>query len=629
MALTITFDGTGIVAYADGRASDTGGGSWGELGGGTVADNPDVYIYGSQSIASKYASKNGYTYYTDNGTINYPTTSDLMYVLVNIQSNGAFLTYNDAAGTYNGSFNVVAGQDTNNLRHWNVASKGASNGWTGGWKCFVVDPTITTGTETDGTPTNTAIDVYGVWIDTDVSVRAESIFQSMIIAAKGAIVTGTPTITGGGFDELAVWCTDYTNRAFGLIEIRGTTYFQKGGITVGDGTTSTTFEVDGNVVECEESSFYNGTTWVTSYPSDANYIVTTANASLDFVNVTYSGYTDNKLQIDISLGNASSFAGGVIKLLGAISVKSTDTFDAVVFSTNDALNLGTASYDNCTFVECGSQTVSSTTSFDANTLKSALDVTALITDDLEIITNCTFISGGGGHGINLGTIAASDTMSWANYTSGYETYNAAGTSTGDEAILVSVASGQTLTINVSTGYDLPSFYNTGAGTVSVVSSVDITITVKDSGGTVIESAQVGVFTTDDNTEIINEDSNASGIATASYGGSTPREVKVWIRKASSGATKYKNFSTVQSISSTGLTLSVTMVEDPYNNATTLNDYDLTDMGYTSAQIDAWLIAQNDAGLSNKLLIITGNDAPTSASDTARAELAARYVVIET
>lgn len=567
MALTITYDGTGIVAYADDKANDTGGGSWGELGGGSFDDNPDVYLYGSQSIGSQYASKSGYTYYADDGTINYSTSDDLMYVLVNIQSNGAFLTYNDAGGTYNGSFNIVAGQDTNNLRHWNVASKGASNGWTGGWKTFVIDTNITTGTESDGTPANTAVDTYGVWIDTDVSVRAEANFQSMIIAAKGAIVTGTPTTTGGAFDELAVWCTDYTNRAFGLIEVRGSTYFQKGGITVGDGTTSTTFEADGNVIECEESSFYNGTSWVTSYPSDANYIVTTANASLDFINVTYSGYIDNKLQIDTSLGNASSFAGGVIKLLGAISVKATDTFDAVVFSTNDALNLGSASYDDCSFVECGSQTISSTTSFNANTLKSALDVTALITDDLEAITNCEFISGGGGHGVNLGTIAATISMSWANYTEGYETYNAAGTSTGDEAILVSVASGQTLTINVSTGYDLPSFYNTGTGTVTVASSVDITVTVKDTGGILVGSAQTAIYKTSDRTEIMNEDT-VLGVADATYSGATPVEVEVRCRKASSGDTKYKNYSSIQNITSNGLVLAVTLIEDPINNATT-------------------------------------------------------------
>ena len=132
MALSIAYDGTGIVAYADGQTTDTGGGSWGELGAGTVGDNPDVYLYGSNSFASKYASKAGRTYYADNGTIDYSSTGDLIYMLVNIQSNGAFRTY--GTGTFNGPFNMIVGQDTSNLRHWNIAAKGASNGWTGGWK---------------------------------------------------------------------------------------------------------------------------------------------------------------------------------------------------------------------------------------------------------------------------------------------------------------------------------------------------------------------------------------------------------------------------------------------------------------------------------------------------------------
>lgn len=46
MALSINYDGAGIMAYADG-ISDTSGGTWAELGGGTISSNPDVYLYGS------------------------------------------------------------------------------------------------------------------------------------------------------------------------------------------------------------------------------------------------------------------------------------------------------------------------------------------------------------------------------------------------------------------------------------------------------------------------------------------------------------------------------------------------------------------------------------------------------
>lgn len=69
-------------------------------------------------------------------------------------------------------------------------------------------------------------------------------------------------------------------------------------------------------------------------------------------------------------------------------------------------------------------------------------------------------------------------------------------------------------------------------------------------------------------EIVNQDTDVNGEVDTSYTQTTPVNVKVWIRKASSGATKYKNFSTLQTIATTtGLSLAVTMIVDPINNAT--------------------------------------------------------------
>ncbi|RLG24007.1 hypothetical protein DRN76_04590, partial [Methanosarcinales archaeon] len=74
--------------------------------------------------------------------------------------------------------------------------------------------------------------------------------------------------------------------------------------------------------------------------------------------------------------------------------------------------------------------------------------------------------------VNLGNIDADVSMSWNNTLIDYATSNG---STGNEAIYCSVASGKTLTINV-TGGDAPTYNNAGAGTVTVVSSFDHIIT---------------------------------------------------------------------------------------------------------------------------------------------------------
>lgn len=76
------------------------------------------------------------------------------------------------------------------------------------------------------------------------------------------------------------------------------------------------------------------------------------------------------------------------------------------------------------------------------------------------------------------------------------------------------------------------------------------------------------------------------------------------------------------LESNGNTVLVNVNEIP------LDTYDLTDAGYSSAQIDTWLIALNAADLSNQLLIITGNGAPTDASLEARTAMGLRFVVIE-
>lgn len=150
-------------------------------------------------------------------------------------------------------------------------------------------------------------------------------------------------------------------------------------------------------------------------------------------------------------------------------------------------------------------------------------------------------------------------------TSGSETHSLY----SSKAAVFNDTSSGTLTIGV-TGGNAPSFRNADGATTVVNVSVPITITVKDVNGDPIENVITGVYLTSDRTEIINEDTNASGIADGTYSGTTPDEVEVRCRKASSAdSPRYIAFSTVQTLASgTGLTLAVTLVEDPNNNAQT-------------------------------------------------------------
>jgi len=125
-------------------------------------------------------------------------------------------------------------------------------------------------------------------------------------------------------------------------------------------------------------------------------------------------------------------------------------------------------------------------------------------------------------------------------------------------------SGTSATINVTTGTSAPSVRNGTGASTTVDVSVTITITVKDEDQIAIENAQTSIYRTSDRLQIMNEDTTGAGIATEDFSGTTPVEVEIRCRKASSGATKYKNFSTIQTIETTGLTFAITLVEDPDN-----------------------------------------------------------------
>jgi hypothetical protein len=107
------------------------------------------------------------------------------------------------------------------------------------------------------------------------------------------------------------------------------------------------------------------------------------------------------------------------------------------------------------------------------------------------------------------------------------------------------------------GTSNPASYNTTGGVVSFVGSVTVKVTVLDGNNDPVENAQTSVYLTN-GTEILNADSNASGIASTSYSGSTPASVVIRVRKSSSGTTRYENYSTTGTIQS-GTGLDVTAV----------------------------------------------------------------------
>ncbi len=109
--------------------------------------------------------------------------------------------------------------------------------------------------------------------------------------------------------------------------------------------------------------------------------------------------------------------------------------------------------------------------------------------------------------------------------------------------------------------------NLGASTSVFSASVAVSITAQDNATDPIQDVRISMYLKADNSEILNADSNASGVTSGSFTGTTPADIYWRCRKGSSGDDpKYISRSGVGTISNSGFDLLVTMQENPNNNA---------------------------------------------------------------
>ena len=470
MALTITYDGYGVVANADSLTNDTGGsgtGDWKELGGGSYSLTPDASLYAGESppvsIGSKYASKSGYTYidgitpldFSGGGT----EEGQYIYIWIKILSSSPLETL------ANNGLSIMVGSATGDNIMYPIAGSDDANEWSSDWRLFVLDPTITAGAIITGTPDISAIDTIGLWMDTATSVRAETFFISQIMCAKGLKVEGTSTTM---YDDIVDWCTDYVNRAAGMFQKRGQTYYSLGSLTIHSDSGSSNVSSSGSNIEYEKSEYWNGTAWVTIYPTTANLvtIADTAGNTVDFkdTNVGISGNDSNLVSIDSSTALTFVKDGGYIKYLNTLSAASGHEFNGVVFSKYSSRSIGQESYNNCTFDGSGTLTIGSSDFANGNIINGALTITSTVLLDLSAVATNTFNGSGNNHAVQLVDLGAGS-MVWNCDTTGYRVGVTGSpvtpSNSGDEDIYISVASGE-LTINIASGATIPSIKSAGA-----------------------------------------------------------------------------------------------------------------------------------------------------------------------
>ena len=173
------------------------------------------------------------------------------------------------------------------------------------------------------------------------------------------------------------------------------------------------------------------------------------------------------------------------------------------------------------------------------------------------LNNTEFIQSGSGHAIELGTSGVTHTFTNLVFT-GY------GADASDDAAIDVTSTLGTMTINYTGA--APTVKTAGT-TVILSVSVPITVTVVDTSNDPIATAQTSIHLVSDNSQVMNQDTNGSGVAETTFGGDTPSSCYIRVRKGSTGGTKYIANSTTATIeNTTGLNVTIVMQEDP-NNAT--------------------------------------------------------------
>jgi hypothetical protein len=419
-------------------------------------------------------------------------------------------------------------------------------------KCYPVRYVTTANTGSipyrtlNGSPGATPSD-FGATINTTATIKGSNIGTDANRYGTGAYITAGEIANPITFDGFSTQ-NDLIGNRWGILTKVGVTYELQGRFVIGQNNSKTptlAYMDDSDVTILIVDTVHTETDF-------SQIIIDHASTEVYWSNVSITaGGTNNPGQLTVN--NASTvveITGGTYTGMGITTLRAGCVMDGVTWRGCDTTTLNSGSLANCTF--------------DSSSSTIALDC-----DDLDLLDECTFVSDGTGYGIDMGTIAASDTMGWNCTDAGYA---AQGGTAANRTILVNVATSQTLTINVAAGATTPTYNNTGAGTVSVVSGqVTTTITVVDiDDQTAVENANVyllagagGPLT--EGTVIIGTTAltNASGIVTDTRSLGSDQPVTGRVRRATPAyGTLYKTSPIAGTISSaSGLSVTVQLIKD--------------------------------------------------------------------
>lgn len=530
---TVAFDGTRISS----AESETDGGTWDDWGKGTSPTQETDFVYqGTFAISNKISSgQGGVELEALTATVDVETIPRVIIAKINITTYGIINTTVLEGGSYQ------IGSTTGD--YYNYYLYGSQNDYpfAGGWQLLAIDPNESQyWNATVGTPDLTAVDYFGLYADIVGSAKADNVVHDAldyVDNGKGLTLSGGDGAdTDGVFQDFADYDEgDSTNR-FGICTTKDGIFYVLGTISVGSGTVDTVF-TDSNAVvvfpDARVGTGFFGTRWRNFTSSN---VYTLSNCSfIGQGNITAS--VDTR-PVHTVVGSSGSvlFDGCTFNVFNTVELTSSVTAEDCIFIS------GT------TIVQSGSVLARVTVS-EATT---RTGTGSIICDNPTLISSSVFTFSEG-HAIEFplgitGTYAFS-----ANTFNGYDASDTSGSAIFNN-------SGEHITLNITDQGDTPTFRDSQGSQTNIINSVNLTVTVLDEASQPIENAAVWIQS--GSTVIMNEFTNASGIATEPFAfpGESPLSLRV--RKSSKdGEPRYFPVSTVGAVDANGFTTTQVLIQD--------------------------------------------------------------------
>ncbi len=531
-ALVVTFDGTRVSA----AENATDGGVWDKWNASQAPSvEPDFFYQGAACLSNKVGTTpGGVEMDQSTGTHDFSSPNRIWLAKVNATNYQALNAKGvDGMILYIGSQNTVDqfryyvhGNDTYPLA--------------GGWVFIPIDPNVAGYRDfTDGTPDLNNIDYFAVSCDFTSTSKSENVMMDAIDYFDSG--TGLTVVSGTGGDPRATFA-DFLEfdqgtpgNRFGIIRDSEGIFYVLGVLRIGTGTRTAFTDTAQTLVFPDARC---GAGWCGIKFDLANALTLITLTDCIFIGRGDAGGTaDTRPDYTSSGFGNMNVTGGAFRVFRNLATTSGHDYTGVTFDQGLLINhVSNCAMDKCTF-QNGTQ---------------GTNVAYIDSTRLGDFTDCTF-QFNAGHAIRI--------TSPGTYAFDGNLFTGAWGAIGSSDAMIFNDSGGLVTIDVGDGGTTVTYRN-GAGASTVVNNnVILIIKINDEDGDPVETCQVAIYRVDDDTELMNKDTDVNGLAIESFNYSTDVDVYIRARKSSTGDTKYINASATGTIKNLGLDVTLILRQD--------------------------------------------------------------------